>query len=188
MVLEILRELGIFAIGAIVVGWVTRYAIKQYFDKELNRYQTELEKEKVVFSELHNERAQITAELYRRFVEFEEDMRSLTTPVEWSNEPSKEEKIVKAGESGQEFLNYYIKNKIYFPPEICETVEDIQGEMRGVFHEFSILRPFEGKAGQPPDVDRWLENWKTVTENEVPELKSELEDHFRGLLGVDGND
>lgn len=125
MVLEVLRDLGIFAAGAIVIGWVARYAIKQYFDKELNRYQTELEKEKVRFGELHTERAQITAELYERFVEFEEDMRALTDPVGLDNNTSREELLEDAAESGNDFLNFYVENKIYFPPEICETVESL---------------------------------------------------------------
>ncbi|MYL15731.1 hypothetical protein GLW36_03595 [Halorubrum terrestre] len=192
----VIEEVGIFAVGATVVGWVARDLISQHFDKELNkyqseidrelkRYQTELEKDKLRFSELHTQRAEITAELYERFVEFEEDMRSLTDPVERSDEPSKDEKLKTAQESGNQFVNFYMKNKIYFPPHICETVEELNKEMKDVYSKFRIYRPYDSSPGDPHDIDQWHESWKKVTEDEVPELKSELEDHFRGLLGVE---
>lgn len=187
MVWEAVRDLGIFTIGVAAFGWVARYTIKQYFNKELNRYQTELEKEKVVFSELHNERAKITAELYEKFIEFEQDMRALTDPYSRSEE-SKEEKLEDTAESGAEFFNFYVRHKIYFPEGICDTVEDLQSEMQSVFAEFQVYQPHTNSPNDPVDVDRWHESWKTMTEEEVPELKEELEEHFRDLLGVDGSD
>lgn len=198
----VIEEVGIFAVGATVVGWVARDLISQHFekelskyqaevDKELNRYQTELEKDKLRFSELHTQRAEITAELYERFVEFEEDMRSLTDLMERSDEPPKDEKLEIAAESGNQFINFYMKNKIYFPPQICETVEELNEEMRDIFVTFRVYMPYDGSPDDPHDIDQWHESWKRVTEDEVPELKSELEGHFRELLGVEfkqGND
>ncbi|TKX40738.1 MULTISPECIES: hypothetical protein [unclassified Halorubrum] len=192
----VIEEVGAFAFGAAVVGWVARDLISQHFDKELskyqaevdkelNRYQTELEKDKLQFSELHTQRAEITAELYERFVEFEEDMRSLTDLMERSDEPPKDEKLEIAAESGNQFINFYMKNKIYFPPQICETVEELNEEMRDIFVTFRIYMTYDGSPGDPHDLDQWHESWKRVTEDEVPELKSELEDRFRDLLGVE---
>lgn len=195
----VVQELGVFAIGATVVGWVAKNAISQYFDKELSkyqseidkeiqRYQTELEKDKLQFSELHTERAQITAELYERFIIFEEDMRKATDIVGRENDPSRDELIEEAAESGNEFINFYMKNKIYFPPEVCETVEELQEEMSDIFNEFRIFKPYESSRHRPQNLDRWTEIWERVTEEEVPELKYDLENQFRNLLGVDIDD
>jgi len=192
----VLRDLGIFAVGATVAGWVAKEAIANYFDKELTKYQKEVDKElnkfqaelgkdKLQFSQLHNERAKITAELYEKFVIFEEDMRSLTEPMERKGDPPKEDKLETAAESGNEFINFYMKNKIYFPSEICDTIEDLHEEMKSVYNKFGIYKPYESRPGDPQDPGEWLEMWKRVTEDEVPELKQELEDHFRELLGVD---
>ncbi|MDT3434718.1 hypothetical protein [Haloarcula sp. 1CSR25-25] len=192
----VLRDLGIFAVGATVAGWVAKEAITNYFDKELtkyekevdkelNRFQAELEKDKLQFSQLHNERAKITAELYKKFVLFEEDMRSLVNPVEVGDEPSKDEKFQPAAESGNEFRNYYMKNKIYFPADICQTIESLDQEMESIYRKFGIFTPYQSRPGDPQEPGEWLEVWERVTEDEVPELKEELEDHFRELLGVD---
>jgi uncharacterized membrane-anchored protein YhcB (DUF1043 family) len=195
-VVFLIEELGIFAVGATVIGWVAKDVINQYFEKELNKYQAEidkelsrfqaeLDKEKLQFSQLHNERARITAELYEKFILFEEDMRSLTDPMERGEEPPKDEKLQTAAESGNEFINFYMKNKIYFPPEICDTIEDLHEEMKSVYNQFGIYKPYESRPGDPQDPGEWLEMWKRVTEDDVPELKEELENHFRELLGVD---
>jgi uncharacterized membrane-anchored protein YhcB (DUF1043 family) len=192
----LIQELGIFAVGATVIGWVARDVISQYFEKELNkyqaeidkelsRYQAELDKEKLQFSQLHNKRAKITAELYEKFVIFEEDMRSLTDPIEHEDSPPKDEKRRKAAESGNEFRNFYMKNKIYFPSEMCETIEDVDEEMHSIYTEFGILKPYQSRPGDPQDPNQWLDSWKRLTEEDIPELKEELENHFRELLGVE---
>jgi len=195
----LIEELGIFAVGATVVGWVAKSTINQYFekelskyeaeiDKELSRFEAELDKEKLQFSQLHNERARITAELYERFVVFEEDMRSLTDPIEHTDSPSKDDKLQTAAESGNEFINFYMKNKIYFPPRICDTIEELHSEMKSVHTEFSILEPYRSSPGDPQNPKDWLEAWENITEDEVPELKEDLEEHFRELLGVKQDD
>ena len=196
MVVPLIGELGVFAIATTVVGWVARDAISQYFDKELAQYQTEVEKElseyqkeldkeRTKFSELHTKRAKVAAELYERFVVFEESMRKLTHPMEHDSGPSKEELSQEAADKGNEFMNYYMKNKIYFPPEVCETVEELQEETHDIFTEWSVYDPAGKQRGEQPDPQRWLDLWQKVTEDEVPDLKSELEGHFRDLLGVD---
>jgi hypothetical protein len=178
-------NLGIFGVGAAVVGWVARKWVQQYFDKELSRYQAELDKEQVRFNELHNERAKVTAELYARFVVFEEDMRKLTDPLTKESDPEKHELFEPAAKSGNAFIDYYMKNKVYFPPDVCDTIESLNKEMNDVYTSFGIRAPYDSSKGKVPDTEVWHESWKRVTENEVPELKSELESHFRELLGVE---
>lgn len=192
----LIKELGVFAIGATVVGWVARDAITQHFDKELakyqtevdkelKRYQTELDKERTKFSELHNDRAKITAELYERFVELEEAMRKMTHPMEMGSDPPKKELREEAAEAGNEFINFYMRNKIYFPPEVCETVEELHTETKGVFDDWIVYSPDGEQPGKKSDPQKWFDLWDKVTEDEVPELKAELENHFRELLGVE---
>lgn len=192
----LIEELGIFAIGAWVVGWVAKNTIDRYFNrelkeyqaeinKEINDYKNELEKDRLRYSKLHNKRAEITAELYKRFIEFEEDLRSLTHPMEHTGDPSKEDKIEKTAKSGNNFLNYYMKHKIYFPPQICDTVEKLIEESMDI-HKRSRLRAAKSQHRQisPEDFEDNIENWKKVNEEDIPELKTELENHFRQMLGV----
>ena len=99
-----------------------------------------------------------------------------------------EENIEAAAESGEEFRRYYKKKKIYFPPHIVKTTEDLLSKYSGMFNDFAILRVHEQQSSPfNPDerLDKWMENWNSLTKKEIPELREELEDHFRDLLGVD---
>lgn len=187
MVVDLLRDLGIFTIGAGLVALIARYAIRQYFEKELRGFQSQLNKESIVFSDLHTSRAEVIVEFYSKLTEFDEDMKSLVDPMLMRGELSREEKIEKTAKSGEEFRRYYRKHKIYFPPEICETVDNLISQYRDTFHEFSIKQIHDPQSSFYEGGERatkWLEDWKSLTENEVPELRSELENHFRDLLGV----
>lgn len=60
--------------------------------------------------------------------------------------------------------------------------------MQSTYNEFGIFRPFEpGPLDQVANIDLWMDAWKCVPEEDIPELKGELETHFRNLLGVTVN-
>lgn len=194
MVVEALQNLGIVAIGTGAAGLVARYGIDQvsnvvergidqFFDEELARYRAELEDERVVFSRLHEERASVVVELYERFVLFERDMCALTTGQ--TSDPPSDELLQKATTSGNEFAEFYAVNEIYLPSDTCEAVERLQDEMTDVFAEFRTGRTHGDRRDRRPALERYQASWRDVTEDEVPELKRELQRHCRDLLGVD---
>lgn len=196
MVWDTLENLGIIAFGTGAAGLVLRYglaefsavieqAIDRFFEEKTARYEADLEHDRVVFSRLHEERADVIIELYGRFVRFERDMRALTT--NWSGNPTAEELLEDARASANDFSRYYVENKIYFPPDTCDAVERLQDELNDVFVGVRAAPSGSGPHGQPADVQSWLATWDAVTEDEVPELKRELETHFRDLLGVDAD-
>lgn len=213
-VLGMIRDLGVLTIVAGLIGYIAREAITSYFtkqeqdfqgeidkevqkfqndlerelqktqtkfDKELQQAQNELEKEQIVFSGLQEQRAEIVSELYAKIGEFDEDMRSLVHPAFDNEDESMKENIDAAAESGEEFRRYYKEKKIYFPSEICEMTENLLSSYRDTFNDFAIYHRYDRAL----DVEKWDENWNSLTEDEIPELREELEDHFRELLGVD---
>jgi hypothetical protein len=188
MLWEVVQQLGAFSIAAGVFAYVGRYTINQYFEKSLNKCQMELDKERLRFSDLHTKRAEVTAELYKKFVEFEEDMRRLTDPMERPDDPPREEKIQQAAESGNQSINYYMKNKIYFLPGICETIEQLNQEYQDIFANSKSNTGSNHRKVSSDRVEGRLELWKRTIEEDIPKLKTELEAHFRELLGVEVED
>jgi len=187
MVLDLLRDLGIFAIGAGLLAYIARLSIQQYFDKQLQSYQSELDREQVKFTDLHEKRAEVIGEFYVRLAEFDQDMRAVVDPMMSRGESSREEKIATAAESGEELRTYYLKNKIYFSSNVCETMDELLGEYRDMFHDFSIARLHDAEnslADSSERTTKWLENWESLTEDDIPDLKAQLEGQFRELLGV----
>ena len=186
-VTQLLQNIGVFTVGAGLITVIARYAIKQYFDKELKGFQSELDKEQVRFSDLHTTRAEVISEVYSKLIKFDEDVRVLAHPTIRRGELTREEEIERAGVSGEEFRRYCRKHMIYFSPETCETMEQIISQYKDVFHDYSVNRVHEpDKTRYDPKkrIEKINIDWESVTENEVPELKSELEAQFRELLGV----
>ncbi|WP_058827492.1 hypothetical protein [Haloferax sp. Q22] len=186
-VLNLFRDLGVFAIGAGVLVYIARLTIQQYFDKQLQSYQTKLNKEEVRFSDLHQKRAEVIGEFYVHLSEFDQDMRVLADPMLSRGDTSREEKIEIAAESGEELRRFYLKNKVYFSSDVCETMDDLLKEYIDMFHDFSVAKIHDSKESLPgPDerIEQWKANWESLTEDDIPDLKNDLEGQFRDLLGV----
>lgn len=162
---------------------VVEEGIEQFVDREIARHEAELGSPRVASSRLHDERASVVLELYQRLVAFERAMRAL--PAGGAGDAATDELLQEARESGNDFADYYAENKIYFPPTTCDAVERIRDEMNHVFLDVRAGSS-HGRGPEPrTDVERSVANWHDVSQDEVPELKAELEDHFRELLGVD---
>jgi len=199
--LNVARDLGILTIAAGLMGYIAKQLISYYFtreqknfqgeiNKEIQRFQNQLEKDSVVFSDLHQKRADIVAELYGKMAEFDREMRQLADPMILRGD-SREYHIERAGEAGEEFRRYYNRHKIYLPEPICETIEDMISEYSSVFHDFSVGEIHDATTPNPTGEDRvetWNDDWESLTEEEIPELKEELEAHFRELLGVSADE
>lgn len=186
--INLIRDLGVLSVGAALLYFIAKSAITQYFDRQLQQYQTELEKEKIRFSDLHTKRGEVVGELYTRMVDFEEDMRSLVKPFQGTQEIPQDEKIKQAADSGEEFRSFYKKNRVYLPPDVCDSTEELIDEFKDVFDDFAIYRVHEqgASAFDPSErMDVWVEDWEKIDDDTIPELKSELEDHFRELLGAE---
>ena len=183
----LLRDIGALTLVTGLIGYLGRQAIRQYFDKELQAFQSELNKESIRFSGLHEKRGEVISTFYVLLTDFDEDMRSLVDPMSLRGDASREKKIKRAAESGEAFRRYYKEHKIYFPQEVCETMESLLDEYRNMFHDFSIHKIHDSSAPNSgsEDLEEWTENWRSLTEEEIPEMRADLENHFRALLGVE---
>lgn len=91
-----------------------------------------------------------------------------------------------AGESVEEFRQYFRNKKIYFPKHIADSIEELISESRRVYRHFRILRVHDEQNARTDDaINRWMDAWEKLTEEEIPALREELEDHFRALIGVE---
>ena len=157
--------------GAIVGGSITYY----FFQKRIK------------FSILHEERAKVIRELYEKLVIFEESMISLTSPLKFYGDIKEKEKLKISGEKGNDFENYYRRNKIYFDKRICYILEEISGEMRHSWITFSVYTDEIDDSIEVNNAkEKWEERisaWKKIVDK-VPLLKDKLEEEFRRILGV----
>ncbi|WP_136842887.1 hypothetical protein [Pedobacter polaris] len=206
-----MTEIGIVGIISGLIVWLIKQLGQMFIDKNISLYKQELQnksdqykselnqvfekyKSELAFHsqkafKLHDRRLEKIDELYSLLSDFYNDMFTLTT---WKivtgmkdEEVKKQEydNTMKAGESGNKFLIYYDKNKLYFNSETCKLIDEIIQLLKGSHSDFSFKYIF-GQVS--PQME--IENIKQATEkirNKVPEVKTKLENNFREIIGVE---
>lgn len=90
------------------------------------------------------------------------------------------ERLKKASDLGNDFLNYYNKNKIYFDRESCELIEEIGDKFKKSHSTITFIKQM-GFEPSKHISDRISEATKQVRED-APPLIEKLEDKLRDVL------
>ena len=162
--------------------------LKYEADSELEKIKAELQieaaKRNIQFSKIFEEIANTVVEVYLKLVVFMEAVGSYVSIIDWTGEPSKEEKRKLASEKMNEFLAYYKSRKIYLPEATAEKVEKFWIGLYEITIDF--MRGVEqGRDEKRKDgKDTWMEAHNYMSKH-VPEVLKALEKEFRSILGVD---
>jgi hypothetical protein len=192
-------------------SWISerlKNAIKHEYDQKLETHKAQLKAQsdveterlkaqlniaaaehEVRFSGLHGKRAEMIAEVYEKLVQAHWDASSFVSPIEYANEPSKEEKYATAMKSMAEFFKYYDKRRIYLPQSLCDQLEGCVTEMRSKAARFGAYLRHErgGLSAHLPQQrsDAWDKAWEYF-DKEFPVTRAALEKELRALLGDTG--
>lgn len=193
------------AIALAVLGFLAKSLVNGLLRKDLEKFKSSLVAEtestveklryqlgllamehQVKFSKLHEDRAEVIAELYSRLVEAHWAGEGFVSPMEYVGEPSKEEKFKKALNASASFYQYFEKKKIYLPKALCDQLDSFVKTIREQSVNFGVylMHPPEHL---PPNVEKekteaWHKAWKTF-EEKVPKAREALEDELRAILG-----
>lgn len=156
-------------------------------DKNLELLKNELKLNQMTFSKLQEERATVIKNTYSKLEILWGNIFSLTSPLQLTGEASIDEKDEKVVEAGKDFITYFSINKIFFEKQLCEKIDEVSKIMSSCRHWFIQGHHF----GKDPvssksalEFSEWkVKSWEKL-EKLLPPLKSEIEDHFRKLLGV----
>jgi tagatose-1,6-bisphosphate aldolase len=139
-------------------------------------------------NKLHDKRIERIEEIYSLLTDFHSEMQNL---ISWKvvTGMSKEDiekqefdRIQKAGDTGNKFLNYYAKNKLYFNQETCSLIDEIIDLLRTSHLDLSHKYVF---GRMPAQLE--FENVRNASQSirdKVPEVKEKLEANFRQIIGV----
>lgn len=190
VIATILASSSVTAIILAVLGFVAKSIFAQFLAREIEQFRADLQKSafehQTRYQSLHTKRAEIIAELYRLLVQAEQDAASLARPIQFSGEPSQEEKNAQAFQSGKSLYEFFEKNRIYFKQDSCER---IAGFIRGLYNSLVEFRPVLQSLSESDyhrkgvDTDNWFKVWKKLTDELLP-IKADIEEEFRGILGL----
>jgi hypothetical protein len=181
MATDIIKYFLSFSVIVAGITYLLKHFADLYFNKDIERFKSELEKitieHQIRYAKLHEERAHVIKEVYRKIAVAEKWMKEYVTPIDLGGLPPIEERSKRAAESANEFVDYYKENKIFLNNDICKLLDEIHKCIAEAWIKFNQ------KDRVRPDKDYWGDSWQTITEK-LPQIKEKLENDFRNILGV----
>ena len=166
--MEILNFLSGIGLGALLTTIIDR--VLDY----------KLSKRKFQFEKLYIKRAVVIEETYKKMIKTHRAIESLVCPLQLAGEPPKEEKMKSAAKIGNDFIEYFDINRIFFDENLELEIDQLNKKMQGAFTKFKYATMFEiGKQ----DIKEWIEAWDEIKER-APKLKGEIEKNFRRIIGI----
>lgn len=193
------------ALALAVLGWLARSLIGSFLSKDLERHRAALtaanqaaterlrhelslvaHERNIVFSSLHQKRADAIAGIYERIVETSRKGASYASPIEYGGEPTKQEKYSDFVVSYNDLVGYFGRTRIYVPKATCAKIDELVDQIKGAAIEMNVYmsRPDEhlGRDGQIAKMEAWSKSWKCF-KDQVPVAKEALESDLRSLVG-----
>jgi hypothetical protein len=159
--------------------------LKADADAEIERLKNSLQmtalEHQVRFFKLHEKRAEVIAELYRRLVEAKESARLSVLTGGPKDRSGALDKLVELKKL-QIFID---KHRIYFPEEMCALLDKFSGVLRKTVIDVSVYAGVDS----PSTAEMVAERNEALTrayetfEEDVPEALRALEVAFRSILG-----
>ena len=184
---ELLKNLIYFMIASGLITWLIQSLVKKWIDKDIELYKWKLSKESIRFSQLYGERAKILRDLYHKLFDFEEAMKSYTSPMQWAGDKPMKDKHAIAYEKGNDFRDFYRKNRIYLTPKVLEILDKMDKIFIHSWIDFTTDRVYDNtsRESMPGErMERWVKVWNKMCDD-IPALRKELEKEFRETLGVE---
>jgi len=185
--------------------------VKKNFQEQMELYKSKLNEEltlkiepikselaktnithQIQFSFLHQERAKVILELYKKLVELHSAMVDWTNfmhPIIEDGEKESQERIKRANIALHEFRNFFLLNKLFFPKSLCNYIEDVFKEYWDKGWDFGY-RQDRLRSGQLTEeyFKEYSEDISKISKelkNNLPQKIDELETKFRKLLNVE---
>ncbi len=155
--------------------------------QELLRLQSSLElhefEHQVRFSQLHERRACIIADIYGRLYEFYWAVCAFLKHYHTSDNTKKADLLKKLEEEAEGFKDFFDKHRIYFSVETCSLIDKLVDSLNEAYIPLGMYVEGFERDNKQTIREEWLKGAK-ITQKDFPLIKASLESSFRQLLGV----
>jgi hypothetical protein len=187
---ELLTTLGVQGSFVAAISWLFKQVVstrlKADADAELARLKSELQimsqEHQIRFAKLHERRAEIIAELFKRLQEMEWEAHCFALIS-----PRDQEARAKARQVGFELYRFIELNRLYFPMTVCAQLENVVGKLRRVVSHVGAYWT-DVEHASPDFATQQNEVMLaacTALETDIPAAMNLLAQEFRAILGVE---
>nr|DAQ50649.1 MAG TPA: hypothetical protein [Caudoviricetes sp.] len=181
------RALSWSAISALIT-----FAIQQVVKTVLDIIKSRSE---IVFSKLHQERAEVVKQLFQKLTILQQTLIDLTSMAQIADKSESKEDIQKRlnkqfNQAYIEALNLFSLNRIFLSHNLCDKINGLLSEIRVAALDYEdSCSTIEGgiKCNSKELIANGTKEKRQIRElvrNELSDLLNELEAEFRKLLGV----
>ncbi len=193
MWIELVKQLGLFGLAVGALTYLAKelipHLLRASHDKEMERLRSELHlrsiEHEIRFRSIHERQARVLAETYARLYEVHKAVSSYVAILEWSGEPSKDEKLKIVVEAYEKFRTFFFPRKIFLPKAVGDRTMELANKFADIANTFTHGQRRE-KMARPPkaeEEDHWSKSFEMMSK-EIPPLLNQLEEEFQKLLGV----
>ncbi|MFH1421317.1 MAG: hypothetical protein ABIH42_01165 [Planctomycetota bacterium] len=205
---QALQQVSISAIIVAALVWLARKIFEHWFDKDLESYKNKMALEQEVqleklrnelkiqaveheikFRSMHEKQAEVIAETYSLLQKFSNAVSSYVSIYEISGELNKEEKYTIVKKALEEFKNYFLPNKLFFPKHTMKQIDELAKKLFETSEDFTwevLIPKINNETNSKNLSQRWYECYQ-ITKEDIPPLLAKMESYFQKLLGVSQN-
>jgi hypothetical protein len=206
---DVLTNLGVVTGGGTVLvgasAWLIKTVITQKLATDAEAFKiriqadanTEIERlrsslqivateHQVRFTKLHENRAEIIADLYKKLVDLHRSGESFVITRENNPDPAKEKEFSELREMMSEFQRFYEQHQIYLPSHVCTSFKNLLNEITGKVWAAEIFGRIEHPSEHilQTSADAFTKAYEAFDEK-IPAARQALEGEFRKMLGVE---
>lgn len=199
----IFTAFGAFAAVVAVVAFLAKAIVKQLLQRDLDRHKADLqsqsdqaierlkaelrvaaEQRSTQYQIMQTKVAEVLAETYARLDRFVRASARYTAELEYSNEPSKEEKLETLAKAYDDLHTYFYPHRVFFPEQVGAGVDDLIAKCRDIANRLtSLLADPEHRRPRQEGDDSW-HKLNEEMQKEAQPLLHEIRRHFQEILGV----
>jgi hypothetical protein len=196
---ELLKFLGAATVLLAAVAWLIRSLVSHLLNKDIEKYKFELRREaereletlkaalkiqtsahQIRFSKLHDRRADVIEELYKKIVAFESSASSLIAEFSLGYYDHQKQKADKFIDQYFDLHNFTERNAIYFTPDLTDKIK----ELNQLLFNLSINIYYQSTENNIKDFVAAFQKEQSSFESRNKEIKGVIESQFREMLGV----
>ena len=142
------------------------------------------------FQRLHSERAEVIKDFYALLASLDDVLVSTLAPFQVSTDTPLIEKVQLLSKHFNETRDYFVPRRVFFDQTTCLLVDRVLGLARGIFYNITTLEVdpqhphYKYNSSILIQRHEFWEKARASHEKDFSPLKQNLEDQFRGLLGI----
>ena len=198
----IISSIGGSATLFLALAWLTRKLLSQLLAKDVEKFKSELQlrtnielsefkstlelaayEHQYRFGRLHEKRAEIISELYSAIFDLQKSVGDFIDSLPVSTPEHNKKNLLTVWKAADHFKAIYGRNRIYFNESVCFKIERLNASLSAPVSTLAAQMNLAGEQNWDSLGKIWLDA-QGKFDSEVPDIKNELENEFRMILGV----